>query len=176
MELFQKDKRRLRGSCAVTGGSDYLTTKLGTNITCSKNARNICAHFSIGDNEALLVTYDLCGQKAGGRLISYIDEKSVYRQMPFLTGLQFLNRKTCELVLAVQLANNATTQDLNLVAMGVKLILINLMPAELVAAMDKIELSYDLCKVKRLFQRRISAAYNRHGQVTEEIAVADGAI
>ena len=101
MELFQKDKRRLRGSCAVTGGSDYLTAKLGTNITSSKNARNICAHFSIGDNEALLVTYDLCGQKAGRRLIAYIDEKSVYRQMAFLTGLQFLNRKTCELVFAV---------------------------------------------------------------------------
>ena len=101
MELFQEYKRRLRGSCAVTGGSDYLTAKLGANITSSKYARNIRAHFSIGDNEALFVTDDLCGQKAGGRLITYVDEKSVYRQMPLLTGILFLNRKTCELVFAV---------------------------------------------------------------------------
>jgi hypothetical protein len=176
MELFQKYKRRLRGSCAVTGGSDYLTTKFGANITGGKNARNAGTHFRIGDNETLCVTYDLCGQKAGGGFISHVDEKPVYGQMAFLSGLQFLNRQTCQLVFTVQTAHNAAAQDLDLVAIGVKLILINLVPAEFIAAMDKIELSHNLCKIKRLFQRRITTAYNRHGLIAKEIAVADGAI
>ena len=65
MELFQKYKCRLRGSSAVTGGSDDLTAKLGTDITCGENAWNIRAHFRVGDDEALSVTFDLGRQELG---------------------------------------------------------------------------------------------------------------
>ena len=83
MELFQKYKRRLRGSCAVTGGSDYLTAKLGTNITCGKNAGNACAHFRIGDDEAfflhpgmLALATTLESVKLPANIIGWLDGRS----------------------------------------------------------------------------------------------------
>ena len=93
MELFQKDKRRLRGSCAVTGGSDDLTAKLGTDIAGGENARNIGAHFGVGNNKALSVTLDLGGQELRRGFIAHIDKQSVHRQLAFLAGFQSLDGK-----------------------------------------------------------------------------------
>ena len=108
MELFQEDKCRLCGGCAIAGGSDDLAAKLGANVASGKDAGDIGAHFRISHNKALCIKFNALRQKVCHRRKAYINKKPVNCQLFFLARLEILNGQASQMILAVQLGNDGT--------------------------------------------------------------------
>ena len=176
MELFQKDKSRLRSRCAVTGSGDYLTAEFGANIPGGENAGNTCAHFRIRYDEALVVALKFLGQKRGYRCKSHIDEKSVHRQFFFRAVLNVAQAEACQLLIAIQACDDRVTVDFHLVGHALQPVLIDFKASKALATMDQVQLAHDFGKIQRFFKGGIAAAHYRHRLPTEEITVAEGTV